>query len=656
MEGTRPEYGILYWAGGHGTSRDIQWDKAPTFLIPKEYVLSPMPEVEKEFALNDMKQWCCCILQLCDCTGDPFKGALFYSMFLNELPGVNHWVCTGEDNKDGIFHVHAMLKTNQRSDSCARSMRTCWDHFQHSENITRRFGKEPQMELIKIQKCHRPSSMLKYIMKQPHWVASNHEKLLQLCYDLDCWNLNEKYKQSKEPPTETSAMNPMVQDLISVIVSHSCKTFQDCLRADPNTMAKYLHRPGLPQILQNCFDYCKATGGGWHISLFNKYTPDPAPIHAVLLHQGLVPSAVDLILWQWINKLDPKRNCICLQGPSNTGKSAFIRGFKETVPWGEIVNSSSPFAFEALIDQQFGVWEEPLISPEQAEKTKQILEGMPCSIPIKYKAPKILPRIPIIITTNHDLWRFCQPEEDAFRNRVFFFPFLYPCQNEPLSYRACEYSCKCYYCCTSRGSPSTHGGASPGRVQRTNQPLSTGEHGSLRTTTERDVGTGSVPSPGEGTSRRYSSQSGSAIGCSDSECTDTAEPTRSSSTTIGGIHGRDDDTGPGNTGDRIYRALTTINQQLVSDIDIGNTGHDSGPNGSGSTGKHKHKRKRGGTPEDLRQPHSPGSLGRVLSNVQEKTLPVPPKKRVLDRQLGTLTIPTQADWRNYFCFLLSRYG
>nr|QUS52579.1 NS1 [Mute swan feces associated chapparvovirus 3] len=656
MEGEGSEYGLLFWSGRHGTSLDIEWSQAPSLLIPKDYVLSPMPIVEKALALNNMKQWCCCIIQLCDCTGEPFKGALFYSLFLNQLPGVTHWACTGEHNNDQIFHVHAMLKTNQRSDSLLRSMRTCFDHMQASSNITRRFGQEPTFECIKIQKCHRPESMLKYIMKGPEWVASNHEGLLQLLYDIDKWNLNEKYKKQNEPPTETSSMNPMVSDLINVIIGGSCKTLDDCLKTDPQTMSKYLHRPGLEQILKNCFAYTKATGGGWHISLFAKYTPDPTPIHAIYLHQGLEPSFMDLLFWQWLNKLDSKKNTLVLYGPSNTGKSAFIAGFKQCVPWGEVVNGNQ-FQFEGLVDNIFGIWEEPLITPEAAEKCKQIFEGMPCSIPIKFKPPKIIPRMPILVTTNHPLWRFCQTEQNAFENRMYIIPFNYPCKDEPLSFRASEYSCECRHCCTSRGCPPTHGGASPGNVQRTNQPLPTGEHGNTGPSTSVDVGTGSLSGTGEGTSRRYHSRHGSPIPGADSKRSHGPKPTGSSSTTTSGIVGSGDDLGPGNTGDRIRSALTVLNEPVVADIALGSHGHASRSDGNRPTGKHTHKRRHVTTLPDIRQPHSSSDMGLRRSDLQEEeALQIPAKERRLDRQMVSLAIPTRDNWRCYLSFLLSRYG
>lgn len=619
-----------------------------------------MPEIERSMALNDMKQWSCCILQCCDNAGEPFQGPLFPALFLNDIPTVTAWVCTGEKNKDDVFHIHCMLKSTSRADSIRRSMLTVWENLTLTEMIRKRFGADAQLELIKIQRCHRPSSMFKYIMKQPMWVLSNNRQLLQLMYDIDFWKLNEKYKQKTiETTTDINDMNAMVKDLIDVITAGSCKSLEDCLRTNPGIMAKYLHRQGLTQILQNCIAYTKATGAAWNISKYAQHKPIPDPIHAIYLHQGLTPSACDLMFWQWLNKLDSKRNCICLYGPSNTGKSSFIAGIKHIIPWGEVINSNT-FAFEAIVDQIICVWEEPLISSELAEKTKQIMEGMPCSIAIKYKAPKVIPRTPMLITTNHMPWRFCQSEEEAMRNRMWIWPFQYSCKDEPLTYRTSEYSCKCRHCTASRGCSSPYGESSAGRVQRENKPLSTGEHGNTGTSTLRDVGTGSMCDPGEGTSFSECRQPSSTGSSTDPECSEHAGSGSSTSTTTSTDIRRHRDASTRNTGDGNGGSITGDVITVESPINPGRDGHASRGDGEKPSGKRPFKRRHGGTTPDTHQYDSTMSLGVQSQNIQEEEIPIPTKQPTLDRFLvpmsNALSVPTSQDWIHYLAYLLKRYG
>nr|QTE04108.1 MAG: nonstructural protein [Cygnus columbianus parvoviridae sp.] len=260
------------------------------------------------------------------------------------------------------------------------------------------------------------------------------------------------------------------------------------------------------------------------------------------------------------------------------------------------------------------------------------------------------------MTTNHPPWRWCQAEEEAFRNRIFILPFTQQCKDVPFTFRASEYSCKCSYCAASRGCTPSYGGASPGRLPTSNQPLSTGEHGYTGPSTSVDVGSGPLHGAGEGTSRSYYTERGSTICCTDPECTHTSEPERSSSTTISTIQRCGDDTRPSDTGNRIFDSLTLLAECVVSYDNSGNSRHDSRSDGSGQPRKHRVKRKHVTTGTTILQPDSSMPLGLQLENIQTQEIPIPPKEPRLDREMDALTIPTANDWKCYFSFLFSRYG
>nr|QKE54981.1 MAG: nonstructural protein [Parvoviridae sp.] len=661
MEGTSDGFGIFLWVGSAGTGRDIPYHKASTLLLEKEYVARTEPEIEHDLALQDMKQYLCAILQCCDNSGQPLKGPLLYSLFLNELTEVYDWVATGEYNPQGIFHVHVLLRTGQRSDSVRRAMTTAFKNLMLTETFSKRIGKQGTVDCLKIARCHKPSSMFKYLMKGPLWLLSNSEKHLQLCYDIDEWNLAERFKQPEQK--DSPDMNQMVKDIVDIIVAGNCKTFEDIIKKDPDTMGKYLHRPGLGNIVNNCIAYVKSTGGAWDIKLFNKYEPDPLTIHKCLLHQGIIPSHFDKAFWTWITKADTKRNCLVIQGPSNTGKSAFIQGLLECVPWGEIVNAPV-FAWEGLLDAVIGVWQEPLLGPEQAEKFKQVAEGMNTSIPIKFKKPQMLKRTPLIITTNHDLWRWCAAEENMIRNRIFHFWFKYECLNQYYTPRTIEYGCECAYCTASRGCSSPTGESVPCNVQRTNEPLPSGEQ-STRTSTSPDVGTGPLLDPGEGTSRSYLS----TYGCSSSSATlgttDRGKSPSKSSSTIDKYLGfrRPDRSSDTNIGKD--HTITGPRDVLEPDGSTGNDGNASSGDRCGETGELIGRGNGSTTRHSSPQHHSVPQLGLDHGKkAKQKSIRVPAKKRRVDREMGArvgaikldMHVPLKEDWQQYLSFLLQKHG
>lgn len=611
-----------------------------------------------------MREWLCGIIQICNNIGIPCVERAPYALFLNQLHTVEDWIITGEHNKDGIFHTHVLFRTGVRSDSLRRSMYTTWNNlmgcsaFRHNA-----FGGESAtMDCLKLQRCHKPESMFCYLMKSPEWVISNKDHLLQLAYDIDGWNLGERFrpKETEEEAiiSDAVSMYPITAELLDLITECGCKTFEDCLRAGPLIMQKYLHRPGLQTIVQNCLQFVKSTGNAWTLNNYSKHDPNPSMIHRVLLFQGISPVDFDEAFHAWITKKDTKRNTICFYGPSNTGKSAFIQGFKMCVNWGEVVNSPT-FAFEALIDATFAVWEEPLISPELAEKTKQVMEGMVTSIPIKHKKPQMLNRTPLLMTTNHYPWRFCTAEELMFRNRMWLFTFNHQPKDSDYIPRTSEHRCKCPYCRASCGSEIIASEPSTSSVQGGEQSMATRE--SIRTESISEMGSGSLSTTGAGISRSNSSPPGSSSSSSNIQCSNERESSSSTRNTAEQHMGAF----------RIIRGnnpkhrLPSTREQMESDNSSKRCRRDSCSNRSRGSTSRGMGSSRGRIRQTEKEHDSSTLLGYLSQNISEKkTSTISTQKLNLDRFLASLVepltypmyFPLKQDWLCYFSYLLHRYG
>lgn len=122
----------------------------------------------------------------------------------------------------------------------------------------------------------------------------------------------------------------------------------------------------------------------------------------------------------------PKVNTLSVRGPGGSGKGYFFNSLAELV-WsvGQIeanMNRSNPFAFENLLNKRLAILNEFNCSPGQKDNCKELFEGAPTSINVKYKSRIPLPRTPIIITTNND-WTldFDKIDKEAFRQRCIFY-------------------------------------------------------------------------------------------------------------------------------------------------------------------------------------------------------------------------------------------
>nr|QKE54955.1 MAG: nonstructural protein [Parvoviridae sp.] len=659
MESTGSSYRIFLWVGSSGTSGDLTVDQASAVLVEETFVMMPLPTLDKQLKKCNMKEWQCGIIQLCEYTGEPLCAPLPYALFFNNLTTVSDWIATGEYNKDGIFHCHAMFRTGVRSDSLRRSMLTVWNNLMGTTGIRELlYNKSGTMDCLKLQRCHKPESMMGYMMKNPMWVIGTKYDLLDILHSIDGWGLNERFKpkESDEVITESGSMNRMTEELIELITEYGCKTFEDCLRCGPHVMQKYLHRPGLNTIVNNCLQFVKTTGNAWNISVYEKYTPNPCKVHRVLLFQGIQPTQFDQIFFTWITKADTKRNTICIQGPSNTGKSAFISGLKQCLNWGEIVNAPT-FAFEGLVDSNIGIWEEPLISAELAEKTKQVFEGMTTSIPIKHKRPQMLPRTPILITTNHNLWRFCNHEEEMFKNRCWIFHFNFTPKDSVMICRTSEPSCQCCNCRTSGRGAAAHGEPSAGGMSREEQSMV----GTVRTQPTGTMGSGPVHGGDAGVSECYGGAPSSSVSSTDIECPGTSKSSGTAGSTAQQHMGSFRIIRRGDN----EREHSTVRKRVESIERRGNDGNDGSSVRNRGHPRMDVRRDRRRARDSESEYDSGGDVVMPSPNPQKKAkVKSYPQGPELDRFLGTvdevfdttMSFPNKQDWTGYLSYLFHRYG
>lgn len=122
-------------------------------------------------------------------------------------------------------------------------------------------------------------------------------------------------------------------------------------------------------------------------------------------------------LFATLDKTVPKLNTMCIIGPPGSGKtfladcvSAFM------LNTGNIANfnKSCNFPLQDCKNRRFLVWNEPNFSPNNLDTLKMLLGGDPCPARIKYESDYVIPRTPVMMTTNKKVL----PDNDAFSQRV----------------------------------------------------------------------------------------------------------------------------------------------------------------------------------------------------------------------------------------------
>ena len=124
-----------------------------------------------------------------------------------------------------------------------------------------------------------------------------------------------------------------------------------------------------------------------------------------------------------INRRSGKRNTFWVSGISNAGKTQLMLSFVEAYfpnSYGVPNNSvRTSFTFNDCMNRRVILWEEPYINADNIEDCKLLFGGQDLRTDAKYQTGAIVESTPIIITSNHDLWKLCNGQREELSNRLY---------------------------------------------------------------------------------------------------------------------------------------------------------------------------------------------------------------------------------------------
>lgn len=124
----------------------------------------------------------------------------------------------------------------------------------------------------------------------------------------------------------------------------------------------------------------------------------------------------------------PKRNCMVIVGPPNTGKSMFVMSLMRAVK-GKVlsfVNSRSHFWLQPLHGAKLAILDDATKCTWQYfdQYLRNGLDGTPVSLDVKHRAPMQICFPPLLITTNIDVMK--EPQYSYLHSRLMAFEFPNP--------------------------------------------------------------------------------------------------------------------------------------------------------------------------------------------------------------------------------------
>lgn len=121
-----------------------------------------------------------------------------------------------------------------------------------------------------------------------------------------------------------------------------------------------------------------------------------------------------------------KKNCICLLGGSNAGKTWLFRSITRNFKWSTHITttcgtSSYNFALQDAPNSTLVCWEEPNIDTGNVNQLKSFLGGDETATHVKGKQDKIIKEVPILMSSNSVPWYNCTSEKVALQNRIHMY-------------------------------------------------------------------------------------------------------------------------------------------------------------------------------------------------------------------------------------------
>lgn len=325
------------------------------------------------------------------------------------------FVIVCEKSEEGVLHWHMIWLTSKRSDNAKRLLQKYLVNLEGNISVA-------------VQQTRSFKHLIKYILKNPITIGvANSDALSKYVFAIQNELTDLPIKPKDKDVNLSDFPNAMVKDLIEAMNATKKYTLQELVFYAPATMKKHLHKPNLESIIHNCKMFLHRPNDT--LLTMERVTSDPEfvftdifPLWYWLEYQGCNAGNFILDFWNVIFKLSDKRNVLSLKGPSNCGKTYFIRPLADIFNWGEIVQGGQ-FMFQNCINKELLFWEEPLIGSDYADMCKRVFEGMTTQVNVKFKAAQTLYRTPIIITTNKDVAYYCESESDAFANRMCLYLF-----------------------------------------------------------------------------------------------------------------------------------------------------------------------------------------------------------------------------------------
>lgn len=293
------------------------------------------------------------------------------------------------------------------------------------------------------------SNSMGYLVTHTEWVKSNGgiinylQKRIMLIYTSDIrlakmlltfdrtFIFNAASQPKKRPnPNEIPDSHNELVNFFNSRLADGISDISEALK-HPNALY-YLSISNLDRIFENCKRFYLANRSFKQSlqEMFIRFNKLPewhqcaCPVFELLNYQNVNITIFRNQLMQWLN-CNTKRNTLVFIGAADTGKSVIGNALMACFRFSKKLSQDGIFTFANIIGQDMCLWEEPFITTELSDTAKNVLEGNPnTTISIKNQSSvKIGKKIPIVVTTNKQLYHYCSGDAPAYDARSYIVNF-----------------------------------------------------------------------------------------------------------------------------------------------------------------------------------------------------------------------------------------
>ena len=154
----------------------------------------------------------------------------------------------------------------------------------------------------------------------------------------------------------------------------------------------------------------------------------------ILTHNDLDHIEFFHTVFDIMDKQTVKRNTLLFIGPPNGGKTLLAESMARAAMFYCNIQSfakGKQFLFMDAVGVRCIMINEPRITDEYVETLKNILEGCPTHVDVKYETGQMIPKTPVVVTSNQPLAMYVQSNKEMAQNAYDARCIKYTLRNMP---------------------------------------------------------------------------------------------------------------------------------------------------------------------------------------------------------------------------------